>query len=76
MLAAFITATLPDFTSRSGRVHLDGTPIDIKGANWFGFEGTGAVVDGLWHRPMNDCVMRQSPTPTCSPFIELQRLAS
>ena len=33
---------------------MDGIPIDIKGVSWFGFEGQGGVVDGLWVRPMTD----------------------
>ena len=30
----------------------DGEAIEMRGINWFGFEGKGAIVDGLWEHSM------------------------
>lgn len=44
------------FTARDGGLFafngVLSTAFAIKGVNWFGAEGNGAVVDGLWQRPM------------------------
>ena len=45
---------LPEFTAANNKVFMDGKPIRLRGANWFGFEGANAVVDGLWERPMSE----------------------
>ena len=44
---------LPAFTAANNKIFMDGKPIRLRGANWFGFEGANAVVDGLWERPMS-----------------------
>lgn len=45
-----------DFTARGGTLHASGASREVrfalKGINWFGAEGKGAVVDGLWARPL------------------------
>ena len=43
---------LPEFTAANNKILMDGKPIRLRGANWFGFEGANAVVDGLWERPI------------------------
>ena len=45
---------LPAFTAANNKIFMDGKPIRLRGANWFGFEGANAVVDGLWERPMSE----------------------
>ena len=47
---------LPAFTAANNKIFMDGKPIRLRGANWFGFEGANAVVDGLWERPMSEYV--------------------
>ena len=47
---------LPEFTAANNKIFMDGKPIRLRGANWFGFEGANAVVDGLWERPMSEYV--------------------
>ena len=47
---------LPAFTAAKSQIFMDGKPIRLRGANWFGFEGANAVVDGLWERPMAEYV--------------------
>ena len=47
---------LPAFTAANNKIFIDGKPIRLRGANWFGFEGANAVVDGLWERPMAEYV--------------------
>ena len=46
------------FSSRRGRIYaasgLREAPFELKGINWFGFEGKGAVADGLWERKLAD----------------------
>ena len=39
---------LPEFTASGGQLRMDGQPLHIKGASWFGAEGAGKVPDGLW----------------------------
>lgn len=37
-------------------MRLDGNRIqrlELRGVSWFGFEGTGAIVDGLWQQPIS-----------------------
>ena len=48
---------LPAFTAANNKICMDGKPIRLRGANWFGFEGANAVVDGLWERPMSEYVV-------------------
>ncbi len=45
-----------DFFHTSGNqiVDVNGTPVRIAGVNWFGFETTTYVVDGLWARNWQD----------------------
>ena len=33
---------LPAFTAAKNQIFMDGKPIRLRGANWFGFEGQGA----------------------------------
>ena len=47
---------LPAFPAANNKIFMDGKPIRLRGANWFGFEGANAVVDGLWERPMAEYV--------------------
>lgn len=53
-----MSVSVIDFTARDGGVYasnrLRTIPFSIKGVNWFGAEGKGAVVDGLWERKMTD----------------------
>jgi len=46
----------PDFFQTSGNQVLDvnGTPVRIAGVNWFGFETSTFVADGLWARNYQD----------------------
>ena len=47
---------LPDFLAQDGRILMDGEPLALRGVSWFGMEGKGAMVDGLWEQPMADYV--------------------
>ena len=49
---------LPAFTAANNKIFIDGKPIRLRGANWFGFEGANAVVDGLWERPMAEAARK------------------
>lgn len=58
--------SLPVFTAENGKVLMDGQPLILKGVSWFGAEGTSAVPDGLWERPMGkylDFVVSTYPNP-------------
>ena len=39
---------LPDFTAEAGELRMRGRAVQLKGASWFGMDGTGRVPDGLW----------------------------
>eukprot|EP00965_Chrysotila_dentata_P136182 4502366-Pleurochrysis_carterae.AAC.5 len=38
----------PVFTATGGKLLVNGKRLLLKGVSWFGFEGNGRVIDGLW----------------------------
>lgn len=42
---------VPSFTSEDGLIKMNDVSLQIKGANWFGFETTTGVFHGLWAQP-------------------------
>src|SRR5262245_32549040 len=43
------------FSVSNGRIYDEtGTPVMLRGVNWFGFETSNYVVHGLWARGMED----------------------
>jgi len=38
------------WTSKNRRLNVNGSPFNLKGASWFGFETSNNVVHGLWSR--------------------------
>ena len=43
-----VESSLPDFTAAGGVLMADGKELELRGISWFGLEGGGAMVDGLW----------------------------
>ena len=43
---------LPRLSTMANHILMDGERLVIRGVSWFGFEGAGAMVDGLWVQPM------------------------
>eukprot|EP00965_Chrysotila_dentata_P107571 3554081-Pleurochrysis_carterae.AAC.2 len=46
--AGDLWSALPDYTAIGPHVRMGGRPFQIKGASWFGAEGSGGAPDGLW----------------------------
>jgi hypothetical protein len=45
---SFVTTDHPTRIALVGSNGARKMPLELRGINWFGFEGTGGVVDGLW----------------------------
>ena len=44
-----VPAGLPDFrTAAGGAILANGVELELRGISWFGLEGGGAMLDGLW----------------------------
>lgn len=44
------------YSTANGKVYKNGSPLKIKGVNWFGFDGGTKVVHGLWARNWKDMI--------------------
>ena len=42
---------MPVYESADGAMSMNGTPLQLKGVNWFGFQTTTGVFHGLWSQP-------------------------
>ena len=40
---------LPAFTAANNKIFMDGKPIRLRGANWFGFEGATSRYCQMWN---------------------------
>ena len=47
-----VDSSLPDFTAEGGVLMANGHELELRGISWFGLEGGGAMVDGLWEHPI------------------------
>jgi len=41
------------FTSEGGQIKMNGTPLQIKGLNWHGFQTTTGLFHGIWSQPFS-----------------------
>lgn len=51
-----VPSRLPYFATTPASLLIDGSPVQLRGVSWFGFEGEGAMVDGLYYNSMSHYV--------------------